>query len=679
MKQRLAWILLLGMTVGSVACNGARKTSEPPALETAATSGGREEPLYAGRAVKESRSPPVQDQGRVAVDPIVVPECRLAAIDKQDVSSQREGIILFIGSDVYAGRKPLLLDRFGLGSVLLGLEVALGEKTHRFITVTHDYKPKKIRCLKEDDPVEAGQLLAQLDDRMARDDLAIKVGRLAASRADLAAAEKTRDEAKARYQTQVRLQSGRAASSEEVSATKLTWDRHHYETESKREAVKLAEHELSQAQTVVDMHQIRSAIPGVVKNIARKRGEAIRSLEPVFQVHHLSRLCVEGMVDIEQVPHLRKGMRAVVEPAQSESPEQTFLGHLQEVTGVAAGKDPKHPLIVSASEDGSVRLWERHSRSERGVLWHPSPVRAVACTPPGTASNWCVSGAADGTIRLWDLERRAEVPLRVFSETHHGTVTCLAFSPDGKTCASGGEDREICLWDPATGNLRYRFPNEHRAGITSLQFTPHSQLVSASRDNTVRLWSLTNREARLLQTVDRRSGDVAYPGVRPDGKQLLLDEGKSLRLLTLPERLTQGFLVNASETGHFTTFALYSPDACLILTAGDAEGRLQLWRAPTAATRPYVLRQLTARERSPATCASFAPDGSFLVTGTKGRQVLVWSLPSVKEIEEQTIAEVTLVEQAVDSSASQVRIRAEVANPDYRLLPGTAVTLTVYP
>ena len=125
--------------------------------------------------------------------------------------------------------------------------------------------------------------------------------------------------------------------------------------------------------------------------------------------------------------------------------------------------------------------------------------------------------------------------------------------------------------------------------------------------------------------------------------------------------------------------ALFSPDGRLALTAGSSEGRLQLWRAPTIATRPYEVRQLVARERSPATCAAFAPDGSFLVTGTKDRQVLVWPLPSTQEVEQVITAELTLIEPAVESSARQVRVWAEVPNPAGRLLPGTTVTVTVYP
>ena len=149
-----------------------------------------------------------------------------------------------------------------------------------------------------------------------------------------------------------------------------------------------------------------------------------------------------------------------------------------------------------------------------------------------------------------------------------------------------------------------------------------------------------------------------------------------LRLLSLPGGRTEGFL-SAAGAANFTTFALFSPDGRLILTTGSAEGRIQLWRAPGDTSRGQQLRQFIAADGSPATCAAFAPDGSFVVTGTRSRQVLVWPLPSPQEIDQQLTAEVTLIEQALESSARQVRVWAELPNPGCRLLPGGTVTMIV--
>ena len=70
--------------------------------------------------------------------------------------------------------------------------------------------------------------------------------------------------------------------------------------------------------------------------------------------------------------------------------------------------------------------------------------------------------------------------------------------------------------------------------MTCLQFTPRSQLVSAGRDQTLRVWSLGRTAARLEATFDQRSGEVAQLGVSSDGGRALFEQGNTLRLLTLP-------------------------------------------------------------------------------------------------------------------------------------------------
>src|SRR5436309_598609 len=69
----------------------------------------------------------------------------------------------------------------------------------------------------------------------------------------------------------------------------------------------------------------------------------------------------------------------------------------------------------------------------------------AAVGPDGTR---LVTAGQDGTVRVWDADTGREVG---FYAGHAERVSAVAYSPDGKTVASGGADPEIKIWDPATG------------------------------------------------------------------------------------------------------------------------------------------------------------------------------------------------------------------------------------
>jgi RNA polymerase sigma factor (sigma-70 family) len=172
--------------------------------------------------------------------------------------------------------------------VLVGTEIKEGEKVPpgRVVTVKVGGEEKKYRRLRVGDKVEEGQLLARLDDRVARDELAIKGEQVKAAKAEWQATIKTRDEAEQRYRTMERLLKldQKTVSMEDVRAAKLTWDRYFYEEVSKRAVVGMAEAEEKLAQTRLGLYEIRSPARGVITKIYKQAGEGARAYEPVFQV-----------------------------------------------------------------------------------------------------------------------------------------------------------------------------------------------------------------------------------------------------------------------------------------------------------------------------------------------------------------------------------------------------------
>ena len=83
---------------------------------------------------------------------------------------------------------------------------------------------------------------------------------------------------------------------------------------------------------------------------------------------------------------------------------------------------------------------------------------------------------------------------------HQDVVNALAFSPDGKTLASGGDDRTAILWDVATAKAKRTLKN-HDLTVTSLSFSPDGLvLASASGNASLVLWNVsTGKVERILR------------------------------------------------------------------------------------------------------------------------------------------------------------------------------------
>jgi WD40 repeat protein len=638
---------------------------------------------------------------------VVIPDCHLSAKDAQDVPARVDGEIYFLGTELQTNEKvakeDVITARIGYLAIVAKEtdppgkdyfnELVAGRMTkcRRFedgdaiepnTLIVVIEKEKKFRRLKPGAVVKEQQFLGMINADDALDELRAAVSRLNGGEAKRAASAKTRDEALERQKNTYTLLLQGAASKEDYQGAVLTFERYRYEEIENQQGINTARSDLNKALTKLKHHEIRCSIPGVVKTIYKNnKGEAVKGLEKgadtVMSLQNPSTLKIDGKVEVQYAHRLKPGMEVVVEPILRASHDQAFRGNPQEITSIAVAKNN---LIVAASGESRVFVWNPAAeRRAQGVLIHPNKVFSVGCSPLNAKENVCLTGGEDGVGRLWDLDslkdanRKATKPLRELRDGHRKPINAVAFSPNGSLCATGSDDYAICIWETETGKKVHTLSN-HRGRITAVQFLSDQQLLSASGDRTLILWDL--QEGKLLKKFEDRGGDVTVLGVHPDGKQVLFDRGKELHLISLPDRQYIGSLQNASGAMTFTTMALFSPDGNMILTNGAADGRLQIWRAPTARTRGYELSRLIWN--SQATCGAFAPNGSFVVTGSKDGYVLVWPLPPKEIIEKQLTAKIISVDKSLEDS-SGVMIHAEMENPNNLLFTEDKATLVLYP
>src|SRR5262249_39480309 len=128
------------------------------------------------------------------------------------------------------------------------------------------------------------------------------------------------------------------------------------------------------------------------------------------------------------------------------------------------------------------------------------------------------------------IERKMLGELRKL-ESHKDIVWSVAVSPDGKTALSGGGDQrdggtwkpgsdfDIRVWDLATGKELRRLKG-HSAGVTCVTFSPDGKTAfSASGDNTVRQWDVAS--GKELRKFEGHSQRVLWVACSADGKRIL--------------------------------------------------------------------------------------------------------------------------------------------------------------
>lgn len=288
---------------------------------------------------------------------------------------------------------------------------------------------------------------------------------------------------------------------------------------------------------------------------------------------------------------------------------------------------------IATCESGEPCLWSvQTGELEKKLIGDIGHVESIAFSVDGQIIFSC--GGATAKIKLWSIKEERKIEE---VSGHSEQVWSIAISPDGQTLASASKDKTIKLWSVqkegfllwSTTKLRARQTLiGHSDEVTFVRFSPDGQtLASGSKDGTIKLWSL--QTLKMQRTITGYKSGIAGGHDRSafshDGKIIaaigMVNDKSKIKLWSVQTgELLQ--ILNSTTEEHGIWSVAISPDGKIIAGGTFDTFAVKLWSVETG----QEIQTLTGHSK-PVTAVAFSPNGQTLASGSVGdRTTKLWRM-----------------------------------------------------
>jgi WD40 repeat protein len=275
---------------------------------------------------------------------------------------------------------------------------------------------------------------------------------------------------------------------------------------------------------------------------------------------------------------------------------------------------PDGSLVLTASADGTARLWRRDGVLVRAVR-QPRALTGASFSPDGRL---VLTSGEDGTARIWKADDGR--PMAVLRSG--GAVASAAFSRDGRLVVTASADATARIWNTATGALVRTFA--HVGPVRSASLSGDGRvLVTVSSDRKgehFRARLFTVRDGRLLRELPATG--VTTVAFSPNGAFLATGSADHTAAIWKVKDGKRLYLFGGHQGG--LTDILFGPHGRRVATT-TSDSAARVWDVRSGTQVAFLLGHGNALNS-----ASFSNDGTFLITASADDTARVWDLTALR-------------------------------------------------
>ncbi|HZZ80657.1 MAG TPA: hypothetical protein VFE62_19295 [Gemmataceae bacterium] len=319
------------------------------------------------------------------------------------------------------------------------------------------------------------------------------------------------------------------------------------------------------------------------------------------------------------------------DPVRVWNPKTGELMHqINEPGANALAFTPSSDTLLIAGSQRKIRFWNFDQKKETGVLeGHEATIKAIAVSPDLST---IVSGSQDGAVIIWMMQTKR--PFGPTLKAHNGEVTAVAFTPDKESSffVTASNDRTIKVWSIEGMSATVKTTLDAQCGVLALAFSADGKtLYSAGDDNLIRRWDFPS--GKQSGTFKGHEDIVVSVAVRGD---MLISSGFDKTIRFWDAKTTALKRTLPTSQGNCDAFAITS--AADFFATGGTSNTIRIFEAGNGkevAFAPGPQSGLAGMALSPDNkrVASVTSEGQVQVYSTDGKLITKWDSKQIGDVQ----------------------------------------------